>query len=180
MGEHLNKGYETARRGKAGDEQYTPAYAVRPLLKYLKPNAVIWCPCDKEDSAYVKIFRKHGHKVIASHIDNEQDFFHYEPDEPYDVIITNPPFSVKDLVVRRLYELGKPYAVLMPIPALQGQKRFPYICDCQALIFDKRINYYADGNTKEILKGISFGTFYLCKDFLPRDLIFEELITEDG
>jgi len=26
------------------DEYYTPAYAVRPILKYLKPNAKIWCP----------------------------------------------------------------------------------------------------------------------------------------
>ena len=29
--------------------------------------------------------------------------------------------------------------------------------------------------TKEIQKGICFGSFYLCKNFLPKDLIFEEL-----
>lgn len=26
------------------DEYYTPAYAVYPILKYLKPNSTIWCP----------------------------------------------------------------------------------------------------------------------------------------
>ena len=65
--------------------------------------------------------------------------------------------------------------MLLPIPALQGQKRFPYMTDCQALIFDKRINYFKDFKTKEIQKGVSFGSFYLCRKFLPNDLIFEFL-----
>ena len=47
--------------------------------------------------------------------------------------------------------------------------------DCQALIFDKRINYYTDVAKKEVQKGVSFGSFYLCRNFLPKDLIFEEL-----
>ena len=65
--------------------------------------------------------------------------------------------------------------MLFPIPTLQGQKRFPYMKNCQALIFDKRINYFKNKETKEILKGVSFGSFYLCKNFLLSDLIFEEL-----
>lgn len=172
---HLNKGYETAKRDKAGDEQYTPQYAVRPILKYLKPNSTIWCPFDLEDSAYVKVLRAAGHKVIATHIDTGQNFFFYEPDEPYDVIISNPPFSIKDLILQRLYELEKPYAILMPVPVLQGQRRFPFIKDCQALVFDKRINYFTDRFCSIPVKGISFGTLYLCRNFLPKDLIFEEL-----
>ena len=47
--------------------------------------------------------------------------------------------------------------------------------DCQALIFDKRINYYTNPLRKEIQKGVSFGSFYLCRNFLSKDLIFEEL-----
>lgn len=178
----LNKGYLTAKTDKASDEVYTPAYAVKPLLKYISTyfddDATIWCPFDKEDSEYVKIFRADGYHVIATHIDDVEEnhnFFEYEPNEPYNLIISNPPFSIKDNVLKRLYELGKPYAILLPIPSLQGQKRFPYIKDCQALIFDKRINYYKDAAKTEIQKGISFGSFYLCKYFLPQDLIFEEL-----
>lgn len=176
----LNKGYLTAKTDKASDEVYTPAYAVKPLLKYLeaycnKPQYTIWCPFDKEDSEYVKIFRAEGYNVIATHIDNDENFFYYEPQEPYDFIISNPPFSCKDDIIKRLYELDKRYAILLPIPSLQGQKRFPYMQDCQALIFDKRINYYTDVEKKEVQKGVSFGSFYLCRNFLPRDLIFEEL-----
>lgn len=172
----LNKGYLTAKTDKASDEVYTPAYAVKPLLKYLNNfKGIIWCPFDQEDSEYVKIFQEKGFNVIATHIDNGQNFFYYEPEEHYDFIISNPPFSIKDDVIKRLYELKTPYAILLPIPALQGQKRFPYMKDCQALIFDKRINYFKNKETKEIQKGVSFGSFYLCYDFLPEDLIFEKL-----
>lgn len=171
----LNKGYLTAKTDKASDEVYTPAYAVKPIIKYIKPTDIIWCPFDMEDSEYVKLIRENGNIVIATHIDTGHNFFEYEPEEHYDMIISNPPFSIKDDIIKRLYELNKPYAMLLPIPSLQGQKRFPYMKDCQALIFDKRINYYTDINKKEIQKGVSFGSFYLCKDFLPEKLIFEEL-----
>lgn len=178
----LNVGYLTAKTDKASDEVYTPAYAVKPILKYInkenKPQYTVWCPFDTEESEYVKLIREEGHKVIASHIDEDKNFFYYEPEEKYDCIISNPPFSLKDDVLKRLYELNKPYAMLLPIPALQGQKRFPYIKNCQALIFDKRINYFTTPERKEIQKGVSFGSFYLCRDFLPSDLIFEALETK--
>ena len=170
----INKGYLTAKTDKASDEVYTPAYAVKPILKYIEPNSTIWCPFDTEDSEYVKKMAAAGHKVIYSHIDNGYNFFEYEP-EDYDVIISNPPFSIKDDILRRLAELKKPYAMLLPLPTLQGQKRFDYLKGTQALIFDKRINFFKDYKTKEIQKGISFASIYICKNFLPNDLIFEEL-----
>ena len=176
----INKGYLTAKTNKESDEVYTPSYAVIPILKYL-PNKIgltIWCPFDYNDSEYVKILRKQGYHVINSHIDYNQNFFFFEPEEKYDIIISNPPFSVKDDILKRLYELNKPYMMLLPIPTLQGQKRYKYIKDCQALIFDKRINFFKNKQTKEILKGVSFGSFYLCRKILPKDLIFEELIVK--
>ena len=175
----LNKGYLEAKTDKASDEVYTPAYAVKPIIKYIdrgnKKFYTIWCPFDKEDSEFVKLIRAAGHKVIASHIDDGKNFFTYEPEESYDYIVSNPPFSIKDDILKHLYELNKPYAMLLPLPVLQGQKRFPYIKDCEALIFDKRINYYKDSEKREVQKGVSFASIYLCRNFLPQDLIFEEL-----
>ena len=175
----LNKGYLTAKTDKASDEVYTPTYAVQPLVKYIKMfnlNAVIWCPFDMSHSEYVKVFERAGFKVIHSHIDEDKNFFFYEPEEYYDVIISNPPFSQKDNVLKRLYELNKPYAMLLPIPSLQGQARFPWMKDgLQYLGFDKRINYYKDVSMTKTQDGVSFGSCYLCKNFLPKDLIIEEL-----
>lgn len=170
----INKGYLTAKTDKASDEVYTPAYAVKPILKYIKPNSTIWCPFDTEDSEYVKEMVAAGHKVIYSHIDNGYNFFEYEPGD-YDVIISNPPFSIKDDILHRLTELKKPYAMLLPLPTLQGQKRFDDLKGTQALIFDKRIDFFKDYKTKEIQKGISFASIYICKNFLSNDLIFEKL-----
>ena len=170
----INKGYLTAKTDKESDNVYTPSYAVKPIIKYIKPGSIVWCPFDTIDSAYVEELNAAGFTVIYSHIDNGQNFFEYEPDE-YDIIISNPPFSIKDDILRRLDELNKPYAMLMPLPALQGQKRFKYLKGSQALIFDKRINYFKDLKTKEIQKGISFASIYICKNFLPSDLLFEEL-----
>lgn len=184
----LNVGYLTAKTDKSSDEVYTPSYAVKPLIKYIQEYAcknqcdknhplVIWCPFDTKNSEYVKIFSNLEYvKVIYSHIDDGKNFFYYEPEEQYDIIISNPPFSQKDNVLKRLYELNKPYAMLLPIPALQGQARFKYMKDgLQYLGFDKRINYYTNADFSQIQKGVSFGSCYLCKKFLPKDLILEEL-----
>ena len=175
----LNTGYLTAKTDKASDETYTPELAVKPLLKYIDKTKTIWCPFDIEgQSKYLDIFNKEGIKTIASHIDTGQNFFEYEPEEHYDYIISNPPFSIKDMVLKRLNELDKPFAMLLPLPTLQGQKRFEYLKNCQALIFDKRINYYRDKEMKAVQPGVAFASIYICKNFLPEKLIFEELVED--
>lgn len=184
-----NKGYLRAARDKASDEEYTPEYAVRPLLPHLEAFAkkcghpiTIWCPFDTDQSSFALVLRAAGYNVIATHIDDDEyethDFFTYEPSAPYDIIISNPPFSCKDAVIKRLYELNHPYMMLLPIPTLQGQKRFKYMTDCQALIFDKRINYFDNMETRKVKSTVSFGSFYLCRKALERDLIFEEIEVE--
>jgi len=171
-----NVGYLTADKTSKADEYFTPENVVEAILPHI-PKGVekIWCPFDKLSSNYVKVLLKNGYNVISSHIDEGGDFFLDEPEEDYDCIISNPPFSKKDEVLRRLHELNKPFAILLPLPSLQGQKRFPYLLGCQALVFDKRINFYQDEEYKNIVKGVAFATIYVCKDFLEKDLIFEEL-----
>ena len=61
------------------DEFYTPRYAVEPIKKYIKPNSTIWCPFDTDESNFVKEFQSIGHTVIATHINNDNDFFSCTP-----------------------------------------------------------------------------------------------------
>ena len=98
----INKGYLQAKTNKASDEVYTPAYAIEPLVKYIKQfesrlnkKITIWCPFDLKNSWYVKLFTKEGFNVLHSHIDEGKNFFFYEPSENYDIIISNPPFFTK-------------------------------------------------------------------------------------
>lgn len=88
------------------DEYYTPGYAIKPILKYINSNSVIWCPFDTEESLYVKLFERSGHKVVYTHIKNGNDFFSTEPPDGCNYIISNPPYSVKGEVLQRLFDIG--------------------------------------------------------------------------
>lgn len=125
-----------------------------------------------------QLFFKHlsgGWQAERSSLEEGQNFFEFEPTE-YDVIISNPPFTQKDAVLKRLYELGKPFAILLPLNSLQGVSRYKYFKQgIQILTFDKRIGFHNPENMKEYKKGSSFATAYFCKDVLPKDLIVEEL-----
>lgn len=151
------------------DEYYTPPILVKPIIKYIKPNSTIWCPFDTENSEFVILLKEAGHKVIYSHIWNGQDFFEYEPNEPYDYIISNPPFTKKLLVLDRLYKLNKPFAMIMGLPILNYQEVGEFFIDkqLQLLIVDKKVSF--DGNTA------SFNNSYFCHNVLPKDIIFEHL-----
>ena len=91
-----NVGYLTA--DKKNDECYTPYYAAEPIVKYIPKNKIIWCPFDEEWSSFVRLLKENGNVVICSHIEQGFDFFEYEP-PLYDMIISNPPFSIKDKVL---------------------------------------------------------------------------------
>jgi hypothetical protein len=171
----LNQGYLKAARTEESNEQYTPFYAVDPITKYIPKTLKVWCPFDCEWSAFFQTFKRGGWQVERSSLEEGQNFFEFEPTE-YDVIISNPPFTQKDAVLKRLYELGKPFAILLPLNSLQGVSRYKYFKQgIQILTFDKRIGFHNPENMKEYKKGSSFATAYFCKDVLPKDLIVEEL-----
>ena len=171
----LNKAYLNAGHNSASDECMTPYYAVDPLVKYIPKGKKIWCPFDKAWSAFVQILKK-DNIVLYSHIDEGQDFFNYQPDD-FDLIISNPPFSVKDQVLERCYTLGKPFALLLPVNSIQGKKRVKMFqaYGLELLIFDTRINYHTRGNSERTAKANHFGSAYLCRGILPKPIIFESL-----
>lgn len=175
----LNVGHLTSSNTQEAQEMYTPYYAVEPILKYISKDKKVWNPFDKEWSSFYQSFKRGGYSVTKSHIDDGQDFFTYEPDE-YDVIVSNPPFSIKDKILKRLYELDKPFAILLPLNSLQGKTRYQYFKQgIQLLTFDQRIGYHNMEHMDIPIEGSPFATAYFCKDILPKDLIVEKLIKYD-
>lgn len=166
---------EHGTSNKESDETYTPYYAVEPLLKYIPKDKVIWCPCDEEWSAYYQTFKENGYKVIRSSLVEGQDFFEYEPDEHYDIIVTNPPFSLSVEFLKRIKELNKPYAILMPLKYLQGDKRFEFMVESEILFFAERVDYHTNNNFITYTAGNHFASAYFCKDVLPELKIGERL-----
>lgn len=156
------------------DECLTPDYGAEPIIKYIPKDAVVWCPFDKENSEFVKQIRANGNKVIATHIDNGQDFYTYEPDEHWDVIVSNPPFTNKRKIFERAMSFGKPFALIAPNTWWNDSAPYHLFKDknLQILSFNKRMKFLNNGIVQN---KITFMSAYWCCDFLPKSIIFEEL-----
>ena len=160
------------------DEYYTPSYAIIPLLKYVRPNSKIWCPFDTEESNFVKIFRSNGHKVLYTHIKNGEDFFNLACPLDIDYIISNPPYSLITEVFERLFKIDKPFAMLVSARGIfESQRRFTMFKnnDFEILYFNKRIKYFKNYNDQKPMSNPPFSSVYICKNILPKQIIFETL-----
>lgn len=155
------------------DEYFTPSLLVKLLLPYLIEwdadftikngrRPIIWLPFDTEDSQYFIILKEHGYKVVRSHLNDDKDFFHYQP-EQFDIIVSNPPFSQKLKIMERIiFDLKKPFVLLMNIMCLNYQEignLFQFVGkQIQFIIPDKKVSF--DGNTSSFCSG------YVCYDFI--------------
>lgn len=151
------------------DDLYTPSYAVKPLLKYISKGITVWECCDFGKSEITRLLKEHGCKVIST--DKEENFFQYKPQCDFDMIITNPPYSLKDEFLEKCYEWNKPFCLLLPITALEGKKRGKLFRKrgIELLVFDGRVGFMSDK------KSNWFNTSWFCYKVLPKQLIFEEL-----
>jgi hypothetical protein len=115
--------------------------------------------------------RKAGHKVFPTGLP-KLDFLTRETRAHYDVIVTNPPYSLKDAFITRAYELDVPFAFLLPLTALEGTGRGSLFrrYGIEVLVLDRRVEFA--GNS------VWFNTSWFCYRLLPRQLIFTELRKE--
>jgi len=132
---------------------------------------VYWEPCCTGGrSGVADALEKNGCVVIRT---EEKDFDFLTDDMvlPYDVIVTNPPYSQKDAFIKRCYELGKPWAMLMPLTALEGVGRGRMFREhgLELLVLDRRVQF------QQGKKGVWFNTSWFCHGILPRPLMFAEL-----
>lgn len=127
-------------QGNSNDFQ-TPPIALETLYKYLIPGSTIW-ECAAGKGNLVKALEKKDFEVIATDILTGENFMTYEP-EYCDYIITNPPYSLKQEFLKRAYELGKPFAFLLPLTTFETAKRQDLFKKhgLEIILFDKRINF---------------------------------------
>ena len=159
------------RMFKKDDEWYTPRSAFVHIKSYI-PKKVIWEPfCMNANIESVKYLKDLGYDVVTSNV----DFFKENKGE---IIITNPPFTKKQEVIKRLLELKKPFIIILPITVLFSQY-FRTIMGQQMkhvqIIFpDTKIQFYKlHGKEKDSPNNCSFYSIYVCyKMSLPKDVIF--------
>lgn len=163
----MKKAMTNYMKNEKFDDLYTPSYAVKPLLKYISKGITVWECCDFGKSEITRLLKEHGCKVIST--DKEENFFQYKPKCNFDMIITNPPYSLKDEFLEKCYEWNKPFCLLLPITALDGKKRGKLFRKrgIELLVFDGRVGFMSDK------KSNWFNTSWFCYKVLPKQLIFE-------
>ena len=157
-------------KNEKNDELYTPDYAIEPLLKYLPKDKIIWECTDFGSSNITKLLKQHDYKVISTHKDNF-DFLTDTPNFDFDMIITNPPYSLKNEFLKKCYQYYKPFCLLLPLTSLEGIERGKMFREkgIDVLVLDRRCDFMDNK------KSNWFNTSWFCYKVLPKQLIFEEL-----
>ena len=150
----------------------TPDWPIDILSTYIGDHKKIW-ECASGKGNIKKRLEHHGHDVVGTDIMGGFDFLSpLLPPPDYDCIVTNPPYSIKDKWLERCYDLGKPFALLMPITALGEGKRFKIYQHhgIELLMLPKRVDF-------ETPSGKQGGAWFYCAWFchglnLPQQITF--------
>lgn len=145
------------------DEYYTPKYVWEDIKEYIPKNKIIW-EAFRGDGKSADNLKEMGFTVECY----DEDFFDNNHGE---IIITNPPFSIKKAVLKQLKDLDKPFIILCPSSMLNTQyMRNTFKDKIQVIIPKKRINFIHEG---EVTKGCNFDCLYYCyKMELPKDIVW--------
>lgn len=182
----MTKKTRSAYRAGPRDCCGTPAYALEPLLPYLPKESVIWEPACGEGRLVEALERATKYKVLRSDISGEGNFdFLSGPDlsDYFDCIVTNPPWShpAKGRFIARCYELGKPFALLVPCDTI-GNKSFQEAAKphgFELLLLDSRVDFFMPnkGYTKG---GADLSVMWLCWKLLPAPVVYGHIEKPEG
>lgn len=165
----------TPTESQPNDRCQTPPYALEPILPYLQWSAesTIWEPAAGEglivEALYTAGWKEE--RVIASDILTGQNFFDTDP-QRWDIIVTNPPYSLKLEWLERCYALGRPFALLVPGEFLftGGAYELTKAHGFEMMILDSRVDFKMpnrgwDGTA-------NYPTFWLTWNLLPQKVMY--------
>ena len=143
---------------KKFDDCITDASVWRSIEEFIPRDKAIWCPFYFNGN---HTLRELDYEIIHE----DRDFFTYTPE--YDIIVDNPPFSIKKNILMKLKEIDKPFILIMPVSTI-CYNYFKAFKDIQIIVPSKRINF-----APELGSSASFDTLFYCyKMNLPKDIIF--------
>lgn len=101
---------------KNDNEYETPKYIWEMLIPFIDKNKTIYEPfyCSGLSGQYLKEL---GYDVIHEKVDFYTNYMKYE----YDIIVSNPPFSSKKNVFKKLKEIDKPFIMIVPVSTITKQ-----------------------------------------------------------
>jgi hypothetical protein len=161
-----------------GDKYITPKYAWEWIQDFIPKDKIIWEPFnDGSEKSLLssKYLQELGFKVISPSYNEEtkeNDFF---TSNEGDIIVSNPPFSIRKLILKRLMELDKPFILILPTSTINNQYFKPLKKHIQIIIPKRRINFtnFNENKSGKKKSNCCFDCLYICyKMNLPKDLIW--------
>lgn len=136
------------------DHVATPRWVVENIYDLINIEEFknIWFPFNNYDSHFKLKADELKLKYKATHIfdDLGNDFFKTEPPENCELLISNPPFSEQNEIIKKTFELIdegkiKSFCLLLPLATLETPARAEmyekYADKLSILIFKKRIKF---------------------------------------
>ena len=147
-------------------EYYTPNWVWDCLKDYIPKDKVIWEAFRNEHELSTRAadhLRQIGFDIVNPYL----DFFE---NNLGDIVVSNPPFNRKKQVMERLFELNKPFMLVLPNIILNTKYFIDWAKndkDIQIIILPKRVDFIKpDGETKSVIH-----TLIVCWKFNLKDRI---------
>ncbi len=152
---------------KNDDEYNTSREMWESIAQFIPKDKTIWEAflLNNHTSKSMDYLTELGFDVVGS---PELDFF---TSNLGDIIVSNPPYSIKTRIFQRLSELDKPFIMILPVSTITKQfvKKL-HREKLQIIVPDKRMQFLKG---TEQLKRCYFDTMYLCyKMKLEKDITF--------
>jgi hypothetical protein len=144
------------------DEYMTPKSAWEQIKQFIPKDKIIW-ECFYGDGKSGEYLREiTGNEVIHAYA----DFFEINVGE---ILISNPPYSCKAKVFKRLQEIDKPFIMIVPVSTITKKFYMDYFSEkCEIIIPSKRIQFVKNG---EQTSRSWFDVIYVCyKMNLPKQI----------
>lgn len=168
-----------SKQSKGFDRCNTPAYALDPLLPYLVRFSVIWEPAAGTGNI-MRAIAPPVASVVATDIHGDyakppRNFFEWQPGR-WDALVTNPPYSIKFDWLSRCYDLGRPFALLVPVETIgaQAAQRLMEKHGAELLLLNRRVNFEMPNKGWEG-SAAQFPVLWLCHQMLPRPIVYGKI-----
>lgn len=126
------------KKKSTNDKYETPEHVWDLVLDKIPKESVIYEPfyLNGKSGNY---FKNKGFEVIHK----DEDFFENYNNHTYDIIVSNPPFSIMQKVIETLEKIDKPFMLITPLSIIT--RKYFDIEKYEIMIPKKRINFIADG-----------------------------------
>ncbi|MGI9555338.1 MAG: hypothetical protein ACR2M9_00640, partial [Cyanophyceae cyanobacterium] len=131
------------------DDYFTPKNVWEDIKHLIPSNKEIWEPFYGDGKSGI-FLQELGFKVIHEN----EDFF---KNNKGDIIVSNPPFSNTNKIIKRLKEIDKPFILILPISRICTQYFKEFRGKIQIIIPKKRISFIKNN---KILKSPPFCCVY--------------------